>query len=51
MVVALSELSLGRAVGLCVGGGFALLIVGAGLSGADGVVGAIGAFVLFLGFV
>ena len=50
-VAALSELSLGQAIGLCVGGGFVLLIAGAGLSGADGVVGAIGAFVLFLGFV
>jgi hypothetical protein len=50
-VAALSELSLGRAIGLCVGGGFVLLIAGGGLSGADGVVGAIGVLVLFLGFV
>ena len=50
-VAALSELSLGQAVGLCVGGGFVLIIAGAGLSGAGGGVGAIGAFVLFLGFV
>jgi len=50
-VAALSELSLGRAIGLCVGGGFVLLIAGAGLSGADGIIGASGAFVLFLGFV
>ncbi len=50
-VAALSELSLGRAIGLCVGGGFGLLIAGAGLSGADGIVGAVGSFVFFLGFV
>lgn len=50
-VAALSELSLGRAIGLCVGGGFALLIAGGALSGADGFVGAIGVLVLFLGFV
>jgi hypothetical protein len=50
-VAALSELSLGRAIGLCVGGGFVLLIAGAGLSGADGIVGVIGSFVLFLGLV
>jgi hypothetical protein len=50
-VAALSELSLGRAIGLCVGGGFVLLIGGAGLSGVDGRVGAIGSFVFFLGFV
>lgn len=50
-VAALSELSLGRAIGLCVGGGFVLLIAGGGLSGAAGFVGAIGVLVLFLGFV
>jgi hypothetical protein len=50
-VAALSELSLGRAIGLCVGGGFVLLIAGAGSSGANGIVGAIGSCVLFLGFV
>ncbi len=50
-VAALSELDLGQAIGLCVGGGFVLLIAGAGLSGADGVIGAIGVFFLFLGFV
>ncbi len=50
-IAALSELSPGQAIGLCVGGGFVLLIAGAGLSGADGIVGAIGVFVLFLGFV
>jgi hypothetical protein len=50
-IAALSELSLGQAIGLCVGGGFVLLIASAGLGGADGVVGALGVFFLFLGFV
>lgn len=50
-VAALGELSLGQSIGLCVGGGFVLLIAGAGLSAADGIVGAIGVFVLFLGFI
>ncbi len=50
-VAALSELTLGRAIGLSVGGGFVLLIAGAALSGVSGIVGVIGSFVLFLGFV
>jgi hypothetical protein len=50
-VAALTEQTLGRAIGLCVGGGFMMLIVGAALDGAGGLAGVIGALVLFLGFV
>lgn len=38
-----------QAIGLCVGGGLVVLIVGAALSGAGGVLGVIGAFVVVLG--
>jgi hypothetical protein len=50
-VAALTELDLGRAVGLCVGGGFLLLIVGLVLGSSGGAVGAIGSFLFCLGFI
>lgn len=50
-VAALSELDLGRAVGLCVGGGFLILIAGLVLGSSGGAVGAIGSFLFCLGFV
>jgi len=50
-VAALSELDLGRAVGLCVGGGFLILIVGLVLGSSNGAVGAIGSFLFCLGFI
>jgi hypothetical protein len=50
-VAALAEQTLGRAIGLCVGGGFMMLIVGAALGGTGGLVGVIGSFIFFLGFV
>jgi hypothetical protein len=50
-VVALAELDLGRAVGLCVGGGLLMLIVGAALGSSSGVVGALGSFIFCLGLI
>ncbi len=50
-VAALSEIDLGRAVGLCVGGGFLLVIVGLVLGGSNGVVGALGSFLACLGLI
>jgi len=50
-VAALVDLDLGQAVGLCVGGGFLLLIVGAALGSSNGAVGAIGSFVFCLGLI
>jgi len=38
-----------QAIGLCVGGGIVAVIVGSTLSGADGVLGAIGVFLAVLG--
>lgn len=50
-VAALTELDLGRAVGICVGGGFLLLIVGAVLGSSNGVAGALGSFLFCLGLI
>lgn len=50
-VAALAELDLGRAVGLCVGGGLLMLIVGAALGSSNGAVGALGSFVFCLGLI
>jgi hypothetical protein len=50
-VASLSQIDLGRALALCLGGGFLLVIVGAALSGVRGLLGAIGAMVFGLGFV
>jgi hypothetical protein len=51
LVAALSLTDLGRALALCLGGGLLLLVVGAALSEAKGLPGAIGALLLGLGFV
>jgi hypothetical protein len=48
-VAYLVRIELGQAIGLCVGGGFVLIVAGAGLSSADGAVGAIGTAILCLG--
>lgn len=50
-VAALAELDLGRAVGLCVGGGLLMLIVGAALGSSSGAVGALGSFIFCLGLI
>jgi hypothetical protein len=50
-VAALGRIDLGQALGLCLGGGFLLIAAGAGLSEAGSLAGAIGAFLLGLGFV
>ncbi|MFL5896951.1 MAG: hypothetical protein ACJ76D_00565 [Solirubrobacterales bacterium] len=50
-VAALTKLDLGRAVGLCVGGGFLILIVGLVLGSSAGVIGAIGSFLFCLGLI
>lgn len=47
----LTDLPLGQAVGLCVGGGLMLLIVGGAMSGAGGFVGVLGMLILLLGLV
>ncbi len=47
----LTRVSLGQAIGLCVGGGLLMVIVGAAMSSADGVVGVIGVALFLLGFV
>ncbi len=51
LVAALSRTDLGRALGLCLGGGLLLIVVGSVLSEANGLPGAIGALLLGLGFV
>lgn len=43
--------SLGQAIGLCLFGGIALLIVGAAMLSAEGIVGTIGGFLALLAFV
>lgn len=50
-VAALTELDLGRAIGLCVGGGFLILIVGLVLGSSNGAAGAIGSFLFCLGLI
>lgn len=50
-VAALTDLDLGRAIGLCVGGGFLILIVGLVLGGSNGAAGAIGSFLFCLGLI
>lgn len=50
-VTKLAGLSRTKAIGLCVGGGLVLLIFGAGLSSAGGLLGAVGAMIVFLGLV
>lgn len=47
----LTRLSLGQAIGLCVGGGLLMVIVGAAMSTTDGIVGVIGVALIGLGFV
>ncbi len=51
LVAALSRTDLGRALGLCLGGGLLLIVVGSVLSDTDGLPGAVGALLLGLGFV
>lgn len=50
-VAALTELDLGRAIGICVGGGLLMLIVGAVLGASTGAVGALGSFLFCLGWI
>lgn len=50
-VAALTELDLGRAIGLCVGGGFLILIVGLVLGSSNGAAGAVGSFLFCLGLI
>jgi hypothetical protein len=47
----LTGVSLGQAIGVCVGGGLLMVIVGVAMSGTDGIVGVIGAVLFALGFV
>jgi hypothetical protein len=46
----LTRIQLGQAIGLCVGGGLVSVFVGAAISSAGGLVGAIGIAILSLGF-
>lgn len=50
-VTGLADIDRSRALALCLGGGFLVLVLGAALSGADGFVGASGAFLFGLGIV
>jgi hypothetical protein len=50
-LAALTQLDLGRAIGLCLGGGLLMLIVGAVLGSSDGAVGALGSFLFCLGLI
>lgn len=50
-VAALTELDLGRAIGICVGSGLLLLIFGAALGSSNGAVGALGSFLFCLGLI
>jgi hypothetical protein len=50
-VAALTRIALGRAVGICVGGGLLMLIVGVALGGATGPIGALGSFIACLGLI
>lgn len=50
-VAKLAQLSLARALGLCLGGGFLLFVVGAVLAEADGALAVLGWLLVGLGFV
>jgi hypothetical protein len=50
-VAALTEIELGQAIGVCVGGGLLLLVVGALIGSSDGALGAIGSFLFCLGLI
>jgi len=50
-VAFLCRIDLSRALGLCLGGGFLLLVVGAALSDAEGAAGALGTLLLCLGLI
>lgn len=50
-VAALTEIDLGQAIGVCVGGGLLLLVVGVVLGSSNGAMGAIGAFLFWLGLI
>jgi hypothetical protein len=50
-VAALARISLGQAIGLCVGAGLLMVIVGAAAAGAGGVAGVLGVTVAVIGFV
>ncbi|HET7589552.1 MAG TPA: hypothetical protein VFK14_05140 [Solirubrobacterales bacterium] len=50
-MAALTEIDLGRAVGLCVGSGLLLVIVGLILGSSNGAVGALGSFMACLGLI
>lgn len=50
-VAALTELELGQAIGVCIGGGLLLVIVGAVLGSSEGVMGAIGSLLFCLGII
>jgi len=50
-VDALTGVSLAQALGICLGGGFLLLIVGAALGGGEGILAAVGALLFGLGLV
>jgi hypothetical protein len=50
-VAALSNIDLGRTIGLCVGGGLLVLILGLVLGSSDGAAGAIGSFLACLGLI
>lgn len=47
----LTQVSLGQAIGICVGGGLLVVIVGAAMSATGGIVGVIGVALIGLGFV
>ncbi len=45
----LTRVQLGQAIGLCLGGGFVLLLVGGGVAGTSGLAAVLGAFIAVLG--
>jgi hypothetical protein len=51
VVAALSRIDPGRALGLCLGGGILLILIGAVMSEAEGILGALGALLFGLGFI
>ena len=51
LVAWLARISLGQAIGLCVGGGLLVVIIGGAMSSADGFLGVIGVALFVLGFV
>lgn len=50
-IAALTQIELGQAIGICLGGGLLLLVVGAVIGSSNGVLGAIGSFLLCLGLI